>query len=156
MGIAVWINDAPVEVIQAAQYLLEGLAMEWPDGIAFLQVIDEENHSFEGPARGALRDLLRAGRGFLRLAPVVYEGSGFRAAAVRAIVTGLVSQRSYGFPHRVYSTIEDATLAVGKTFEMREPTRYARSLCEALADVRDRHQRDFPAAKRSFIRYRGE
>ena len=129
VGIAVWIEDVPVEAIQAAQYVLQGLALDWPEGIAFVQVIGEDQQSFEASTRTALRDLLRAARSFLREAPVVYEGSGFRAAAVRAIVTGLVSQHSYGFPHRVYSRVEDAALAVGKKFEKREPTRYARELC---------------------------
>jgi len=154
VGIAVWIDEAPVEAIQEAQRMLARLSSEHPDGIAFFQVIGEENESIDAPARNALKELLRAGREFIREAPVVYEGSGFRAAAVRAIVTGLLSQRSYGFTHRVYSSIEDGALAVGRKFEKREPTRYARELCEALASVRDRHQRLFPTTPHSFIRYK--
>lgn len=155
VGIAVWVDDTPVNAIQAAQDMLTRQSLECPDGIAFLQIIGEDNQSIETPARDALRALLRSGRSSIRVAPVVYEGSGFRAAAVRAIVTGLLSQRSLGFPHRVYSTLEDAALAIALEFEKREPTRFARELCEALADLRDRHARAFPNAPQSFIRYKG-
>ena len=86
---------------------------------------------------------------------MVYEGSGFRAAAVRAIVTGLFAPRSLRFPQRVYSSVDDAALAIARVFEKREPTAFARRLCEALADLRDRHQHAYPTAPHSFIRYRG-
>lgn len=155
VAIAVWISDAPVEAINDAQAMVEQLARSYPDGVAFFQVIGEENESMELPAREALKQLLRAGRGIIREAPVVYEGSGFRAAAVRAIVTGLLSARSYGFAHRVYSDLEEGALSVAHQFEKREPTRYARELCEALAEVRDFHRKAFPSAPQSFIRYKG-
>lgn len=153
--IAVWVDETPAAAVAELTRFMQQLAIEYPQGIAFLQVIGEENQAMEAPVRAALKSLLMAGREVLREAPVVYEGSGFRAAAVRAIVTGMLSQRSYGFPHRVYSSVEDAALAVARRFEKREPTRYARELCEALATLRDRHERAFPAAPHSFIRYRG-
>ncbi|MDB4987093.1 MAG: hypothetical protein JWN04_2271 [Myxococcaceae bacterium] len=155
VGIAVWIDETPVSAIQEAQLLLERLSVDWPEGIGFFQVIGEDNQSIETPARNALKELLRASRASIRAAPVVYEGTGFRAAAVRAIVTGLLSQRSYGFPHRVYSTLEDGALSVAREFEKREPTRFARELCEAMAGLRDAHARAFPSAPQSFIRYKG-
>lgn len=155
VAIAVWVDETSVDAVRRAQELLERLAEEWPEGIAFVQVFGEENPGVEPPARAALKELLQKGRDAVREAPVVYEGSGFRAAAIRAIVTGLLSGRGHGFPQRVYSRVEDAALAIGRTFEKREPTRYARELCEALARVRERHERAFPTAPHSFIRYNG-
>jgi hypothetical protein len=155
VGIAVWIDETPVSAIQDAQSMLDRLSAQWPEGIAFFQVIGEDNQSIDTPARNALKDLLRAGRTTLRQAPVVYEGEGFRAAAVRAIFTGLLSQRSFGFPHRVFSTLEEGALAIARELEKREPTRFARELCGAMADLRDEHARAFPSAPQSFIRYKG-
>lgn len=155
VSIAVWIDDTPVSAIQAAQGMLLRQSLEFPEGVAFLQMIGEDHQSLETPARNALKDLLRSGRSIIRLAPVVYEGTGFRAAAVRAIVTSLLSQRSFGFPHRVYSALEAAALAIAREFEKREPTRFARELCEAMGDLRDHHARAFPNAPQSFIRYKG-
>lgn len=154
VGIAVWVDEPPVEAIQQAQHMLEQLSLDRPEGIAFLQVIGEDSQNFEAPARTALRQLLRACSRSLRDAPVVYEGSGFRAAAMRAIVTGLLSARSYGFSHRVYSSVDEAALAIGRVFEKREPSRYARELCDVLASIRERHLHEFPTASHSFIRYK--
>ena len=131
---------------------LRELASGSPDGIAFLQIIGEDHPGIDTNARTALNNLLRSGRTFIREAPVVYEGTGFRAAAVRAVVTGIFSQRSLGFPHRVYSSVEEAALSIGRRFEKREPARFARELCEALAAIRDRHHDEFPSAPKSFIR----
>lgn len=155
VGIAVWIEEAPVQAIREAQRMVERLAAEWPDGVGFMQVIGEDCQTIDLSSRLALRDLLVAGQSHIREAPVVYEGSGFRAAAVRAIVTGIIAQRSLGFPHRVYGSIEEGALAIAHRFEKREPSRYARELCEALARIRDRHKSAFPSAPQSFIRYRG-
>lgn len=155
VGIAVWIDETPVEAIHAAEAMLGRLSLAYPEGIAFLQLIGEENPGIDTEARGALSQLLRAHRASLREAPVVYEGDGFRAASFRAIVTGLLTPRSMSFAHRVYSTLETAALAIARQFEKREPTRYARELCEAMSDLRDQHRQRYPSAPRSFIRYKG-
>ena len=155
VGIAIWIVETEEQTVRRAQAMLHELARKHEGGVAFLQIIGEDHPSIEPAARAALKELLRSGREFIREAPVVYEGDGFRAATVRAIVTNLFSQRSFGFPHRVYSSVDDAALAIGRRFEKREPARFARELCEALAGIRDRHHSVFPAAPQSFIRYRG-
>lgn len=155
VAIAIWIDETTAAAALQAQYVLQRLSIAYPDGIGLLQIVGEDHPSFDAQARGALRELLRSGRDFIREAPVVYEGTGFPAASLRAVVTGLLANRGYGFPHRVYSSVNEATLAIARRFEKREPTRYARELCEALAFIRDRHSSEFPSAPRSFIRYRG-
>lgn len=155
VGIAVWIDETPVVAIHHAHVMLAHLSQVFPEGIAFLQVIGEDNPGIDPEARAALTQLLQASRSFLREAPVVYEGDGFRAASFRAIVTGLLTPRTLSFSQRVYSTLEAATLAIARQFEKREPTRYARELCEALSDLRDQHRHRYPSAPRSFIRYKG-
>lgn len=154
--IAIWVDETSLAVVEEAEATVRRLSARYPEGIAVLQIFGEEHPSIEPPVRAALKELLRAGRDVIREAPVVYEGQGFRAASIRAIVTGLLPQRSLGFPHRVYSSVEEAARAVAQPFEKREPTRFARELCEALAAIRDRHRSEFPSAPRSFIRYRSE
>jgi hypothetical protein len=155
VGIAIWVDETSVEMVRQTELMLHGLAADWPDGIAFMQIIGEDHPGIEAESRAALKDLLRSARDIIREAPVVYEGSGFRAAAIRSVIIGLFSQRSLGFPHRVYATVEEAAHAIGRRFEKREPTRFAKDLCEALAAIRDRHHSEFPSAPQSFIRYRG-
>lgn len=154
VAIAVWVDETTVEAVQRAQQMVERLALEWDDDIAFLQVFGEDVQHVDASARTALMTLLAAGTGSIRDAPVVYEGTGFRAAAIRAIVTGLLTQRHYGFSHRVYPRVEDAAVSIARTMEKREPTRHARELCEALERLRELHERQFPTASHSFIRYK--
>jgi hypothetical protein len=154
VAIAVWVDQTRVDAVQRAQQIIERLAADWSDDIAFLQVFGEDVQHVDAPARTALMTLLAAGSGSIRDAPVVYEGTGFRAAAIRAIVTGLLTQRGYGFSHRVYSRVEDAALSIARTMEKREPTRHARELCEALERIREVHERKYPTASHSFIRYK--
>ena len=156
VAIAVWVDETSVEAVQRAQRMVERLAHAWSDDIAFLQVFGEDLEHVDARARHALMALLAAGSGSIRDAPVVYEGTGFRAAAIRAIVTGLLTQRGYGFSHRVYSRVEDAAQSVARTMEKREPSRHARELCEALERIRELHERQFPTASHSFIRYKSE
>lgn len=153
VGIAVWVDEMSVEAVLRAEDMLGELASAWPEGIAFVQVFGEESQRIEAPVRTALSSLLQRSHG-IQEAPVVYEGTGFRAAAIRAIVTGLLATRSFGFPHRVYASIEEAALAVGRALDKREPTKFARELCEAMARMRERHESAFPAAPHSFIRYK--
>lgn len=154
VAIAVWVDEMSVEAVQRADEMIDGLASEWPEGIAFVQVFGEESQRIDAPVRAALEMLLQRSRG-IHQAPVVYEGTGFRAAAIRAVVTGLLATRSFRFPHRVYARVEDAALAVANEFEKREPTRFSRELCEAMARLRERHESAFPSAPHSFIRYKG-
>lgn len=155
VGIAVWIDETPVVAIHHARVMLAHLAQVYPEGIAFLQVIGEDNPGIDAEARAALTQLLQASRSSLHEAPVVYEGDGFRAASFRAIVTGLLKPRTLNFAQRVHSTLEAAALVIARQFEKREPTRYARELCEAMSDLRDQHRRRYPTPTRSFIRYKG-
>lgn len=43
------------------------------------------------------------------LSAVVYEGSGFRAAAVRGVVTGLTALKKLPYPHRVFASVNAAS-----------------------------------------------
>ena len=40
---------------------------------------------------------------------VIFEGSGFKSAAVRGVVTGMTMLAQQRYPHRVFATIEEAS-----------------------------------------------
>ena len=154
VAIAAWFEAAPHEAIVAASGMIERLASACPKGIAFLQLMEADSQRLDEPARQALRALLLAARDSIREAQVVYEGTGFRAAEVRATMTGLLPSRSLSFPLRVYTTVQDASLAIARAFEKHEPTRFARELCDVVATLRERHQCAFPSAPLSSTRSR--
>ncbi|MDB4974974.1 MAG: hypothetical protein JWN48_3315 [Myxococcaceae bacterium] len=144
VGIALWIDDTPVAAVESAQAMLSRMASEQPGGVGFLQVVCEGCQQLDNEARAAIQTLLRSGRGYIREAPVVFEGNGFRAATVRAIVAGIAAISNHGFPHRVYSTVAIATEALARNIERREPAGFARALATAVADARVKHRLHFP------------
>ena len=73
----------------------------------------------------------------MMLSAVVHEGTGFRAAAVRSVVTGLAMMANLPYPHKVFATVDDA----GRWLHMNSPVGKkweARGLIEAVREVRER------------------
>ena len=58
---------------------------------------------------------LRNGAGRIRMSAVVHEGAGFRAAAVRSVVTGIAMLSKVPFPHHIFATVEQAAKWLGTT-----------------------------------------
>ena len=87
--------------------------------------------------RLALADYLSGCRGKMVLSAVVHEGSGFRAAAVRSVVTGLAMMANLPYPHKVFANVDDAarwlnlSSPVGKDWNDT-------ALIEAVREVRSR------------------
>jgi hypothetical protein len=152
VAIAIWVDDTPVAAVETLSTLVDELAIIAPHNVGLLQLIGSRNERLPDESRAAIETLLRASREVIRCAPVVYAGTGFKAAVVRAIVAGMLSLKSYGFPHRVFASLDEAALSLGETFDLRQPTQYARDLSFAVATIRERHGSNFPAS-RSFISY---
>jgi hypothetical protein len=52
--------------------------------------------------------MLKGGAGYIRSSTVVFEETGFRAAAVRGIVASLIMLSRVPFPHRVFASVAAA------------------------------------------------
>lgn len=95
-----WRHETTLEGIQGSSMLVAEVARHYPKGIALLTVISEVAPMPSGEARKALADLMGAHRP-IRCSAVIMEGTGFRAAAVRSVVTGLTLLSHYEYPHRI-------------------------------------------------------
>lgn len=58
-------------------------------------------------ARTELANFLADSGMNIHYSALVYEGSGFRAAAVRSVVTGLSMIASQAFPHKVFASTSE-------------------------------------------------
>lgn len=65
---------------------------------------------------------------------VVFEGTGFRAAAVRSVVTGLSLIARQPFPHRIFAEVHEAALWLAR--EQHKPTSEATGLIQAIEYLR--------------------
>lgn len=59
-------------------------------------------------ARDAVAEFLKSISDQCAVSAVIFEGAGFRSAAVRAVVTGLTMLAKQAYPHRVFGSVEEA------------------------------------------------
>jgi hypothetical protein len=96
----IWRHETTLEGIQNSNKLVAEVARHHPKGIALLTVITDRASMPSSEARKALADLMSTHR-LIRCSAVIMEGTGFRAAAVRSVVTGFALLSQYEFPHRI-------------------------------------------------------
>lgn len=96
----IWRHETTLAGIQSSNKLVAEVARHHPKGIALLTVISEVAPMPSSEARKALADLMCTHR-LIRCSAVIMEGTGFRAAAVRSVVTGLALLSHHEYPHRI-------------------------------------------------------
>ena len=104
----VWRNDTTV---QGAKALHEGFH-RWakPGARHGLVTIIQANAPLPASdARDEVASFLRSIGDLCVVSAVVFEGSGFKSAAVRGVVTGLTIMARQPYPHRVFATVEEAS-----------------------------------------------
>jgi hypothetical protein len=118
--VVVWRDQTRVEDVRLVSDTLRRLSQEHGegDGVGLVQYIDDrsESLSLTPEARAALAELLRKGRPYIKCSSLVFTGEGFRASAVRAIVTGIAWLARPGFPHQVFAKTADAAVVQATHF----------------------------------------
>jgi hypothetical protein len=108
VGIAIWIDDTERKSVQLLGETLRRLANDYPQGVGLVQLVAEDHPPLRSETRAELNLMLRRGTGYIRCSTVIFEGTGFRAAALRGIVAGLVMLARVPFPHQVFAKVEAA------------------------------------------------
>ncbi|MGE5786671.1 MAG: hypothetical protein ACM3ZE_18900, partial [Myxococcales bacterium] len=96
----VWRHETTLEGIKNSNQFVAEVARHHPKGIALLAVISEVVPMPSSEARKALSNLMSTHR-LVRCSAVIMEGTGFRAAAVRSVVTGLALMSHHEYPYRI-------------------------------------------------------
>lgn len=111
----VWKGETTVAGMESYTAVYRELSLRFPSGIYLLTVV-EQNAPMPSPeAREAVAVFMKQGAGRIRMSAVVHEGAGFRAAAVRSVVTGFAMLAKVPYPHRVFATVEQAAKWLGTT-----------------------------------------
>jgi len=71
-------------------------------------IIEEDAPLPESDARDAVAEFLNGISETCVVSAVIFEGGGFRSAAVRAVVTGLTMLARQAYPHRVFGSVDEA------------------------------------------------
>ncbi len=105
VGVAIWKTATSLELVGLLGVTLRRLSRDYDRGIGLIQVVDQAHPPIGSDVRTELHKMLIGASAYVRCSTVVYEGHGFRAAAVRGIVTGLSMLARLPFPHNVFAAV---------------------------------------------------
>jgi hypothetical protein len=78
------------------------------DPIAFLTVVEANADLPEPAARDELASMFKKLAESVACSALVFEGQGFKAAAVRGVTTGINMLARQPFPHKVFANVDEA------------------------------------------------
>ena len=103
----VWRRRTLVGPYREGIQLVSALALKHPTGVGVMQVVETEASPPDSETRKAFADFLK--QKAIQFFSVTHEGTGFKAASVRAIVSGVHALARPSFEHAVHSTVADAS-----------------------------------------------
>lgn len=137
IGILIWRKETPPVDVSFGSEMLGRLAKSYPGGVGLFQFVEDSCMNLPSESRAALANLLSVGRPYIRCSTVVFNGIGFRAAAVRGIATGLFWLAKPGFPHEAFGDPIKAALVHAEYFgDPALHTKFASSLVRVVQETR--------------------
>jgi len=103
-----WIGETSLERIQILDQRFGLFLAGQPSKIGLITVVTEGAPLPGHQERKALADSLQRGARKVAASGLVFKGSGFRAAAVRSVVTSITRLMPPPFPHVVYKSLSSA------------------------------------------------
>lgn len=88
-----------------------------PGSSGLCTVVEEQAPLPPGPVREGIARFMKAAGGHVVASALVQEGTGFRAAAVRSVATGITLLAKQPFPHHVFATVAEASRWLVPSFE---------------------------------------
>lgn len=134
----VWRQDTTLEGARALHRQCLEFASKHPRGIGLLTIVSATAPMPPSPVRQAVADFLAAGSTFIKCSAVLMEGAGFRAAAVRSVVTGLTMLAKQAYPHRVCS-LPDAVTMLASTLPVASGQAVTKAALRAAIDELRQH-----------------
>jgi len=123
---------------EEAMAYCEGFAASRPAGIGMLTIVEANAPAPNNDARHAIARFLRSAT-YLRASAVAFEGSGFRAAVVRSVVSGLTMLARQPFEHKVFDSVATAAGWLIPELARHQPTSFSPlQAAQAVDDFRSR------------------
>ncbi|HKO91212.1 MAG TPA: hypothetical protein VJU61_08670 [Polyangiaceae bacterium] len=135
VALGLWRGKTSVGAMQRAGQLLTQYVAERQSPVLLLTVVEENAPLPSLEARVELVSFLKASNGLVERHGLVFEGEGFRAASIRAVVGGVSLFSRPDYPYRVFGSVGSAArfLAAGKNGSPA-PHRVLRMVSEARRD----------------------
>jgi len=133
--VIIWRRNTTIEGVKACDRTLTEARPDLPKGCGALTIVEPGAPMPSAEAREALSLFLREAGDVIQLSAVVYEGAGFRAAAVRSVVTGISLVAKQPFPHKVFATVAAASSWMAPSLPVGPAA--SRDVIQAVADLRE-------------------
>jgi hypothetical protein len=109
VNMIVWGKQTLPGTVERCSLALSELGRAHPGGLGMITIVEPDSELPSPEARSALAKLLHdAGTYNVKRSAVAQEGEGFRAAAVRGVVTGLSLLAKHPYPHQLFTNVETA------------------------------------------------
>lgn len=145
----VWRQRTTLEGAENLRRECSKFAARHAGGIGLLTIVAAEAPMPPSPVRHAVAEFLAEGGAYIKCSSVLMEGTGFRAAAVRSVVTGLTMLARQTYPHRVCSVPDAVTLLSQTLSATGRPAIDPAALHHAIDELR---QAALPLGSRSHRR----
>ena len=111
--VAVWRGRTTVSAVKRGEEVLQSLVKRRGEPVLLLTVVEPSAPLPPLEARMELVGMLKRCAGNVERSALVFEGEGFRAASVRAVVAGVSLFSRPVYPHRVFATVGAAARFLG-------------------------------------------
>jgi hypothetical protein len=136
-------RETTLAAVRKIQSTYDTHANSFPSGVYMVTIVDEGAPMPAADVRQALSNFLASGIGRTLMSAVIHEGAGFRAAAVRSVVTGLAMAARLPYPHKVFGTVADAASWFSASASQSVN---AAMVADVVAEARQRALRDVDVA----------
>jgi hypothetical protein len=133
----VWVVRTEYACYRRGADIVRMLGPRYPMGVGVLNVVEESAMPPDSRARGEFASFLRLPE--IRHFSVTHEGHGFKAAAVRAIVSAAQFIASPPYPHAVHATVGQAAAWHAEHNRRLGIELTAERIEDVVTDLRRRH-----------------
>jgi hypothetical protein len=134
--IQIWRTGTSLDAALKVRAAAHQLSASQTGSVATLVVVEPQAAMPDSDARAQLAGMIDDQQGRMICAALVHEGQGFRAAAVRAVMTGLMALTRQPVPHQVRATVEQACAWFGT--ERRLNADHVLQLARVVEELRGR------------------
>lgn len=106
--IALWKTLPNLEASKHLAAAIETFGQRRPEGLVMLVIVNAANELPDAATREAMARDMKRHESFTRAMALVYEGDGFRAAAVRSVFVGLQMLSRQALPTKVFAAVDEA------------------------------------------------
>jgi hypothetical protein len=112
--VCMWRTVTTLEAIAKLKESAQRMAKGKAGRVAFFTVVEADAEMPDTAVRDALAAMFRSVSDSVICSALVFEGQGFRAAAVRGITTGINLVARQPFPHKVFSNVDEGATWMAK------------------------------------------